>query len=295
MTKTSQPTEAPSTAHGQCDGDGASILIALREEVRARRQALAGNEQSSAAHNARDRELQRCAEQLEITRVVSAHWPLTGRTLFERARNLVNKVVRRYLRWYINPIVEQQNQFNDVAARTLRLLVEAHQELRTHMAEVRYQQETESKGEDEEPPSESTGGNSSLQRSKELYDALVDLPADVDTSALQAVVVQLGCEEPPATFPDMEMPRYATQLAQRDTINAHWPLEEHTPIQKGVAFIHKLTRFYLRWMINPIVEQQNAYNAAVVDMVPPLIAADADMRAELAAQRSRFRSLDNGC
>lgn len=287
MTNTSQSTAATSTstAHVQRDSDDtdvASILTQLRKEVRARRQALSADEQSSASRNALDRELQRCAEQLEITRVVSAHWPLTGRTLFERTKNLVNKVIRRYLRWYINPIVEQQNQFNDVAARTLRLLVEAHQELREQMAEVRHQ--PESRNDNGEPNKDGLF----------LHNAHIDLPADIDTSALQAVVAQLGREEPTATFPDMEMPRHAAQLTQHHTINAHWPLEEQTPIQKGVAFIHKLTRFYLRWMINPIVEQQNACNAAIVDMVPHLIATDADMRAELAAQRARIRRLDNG-
>ncbi len=37
--------------------------------------------------------------------------------------------MRRYLRWYINPIVEQQNAYNDAVARTLRLLADAYAEL----------------------------------------------------------------------------------------------------------------------------------------------------------------------
>lgn len=119
--------------------DVAAILEALRAEVRAQRAALGAGE-AGPALGAIERELQHCAEQLEITRVVSAHWPLEGGTLYERGLNLVHKLVRRYLRWYINPIVEQQNAFNDVAARTLRLLIEAQAELREQLAAARREQ-----------------------------------------------------------------------------------------------------------------------------------------------------------
>lgn len=113
----------------------AAVLEALRAEVRAQRRELErgeGTEESLLA-----RELRHCSEQLEITRVVSAHWPLEGRTLYERGWALVNKLVRRYLRWYINPIVEQQNAYNDVSARALRLLIEENVELRARLAELR--------------------------------------------------------------------------------------------------------------------------------------------------------------
>jgi hypothetical protein len=49
-------------------------------------------------------------------------------------------------------------------------------------------------------------------------------------------------------------------------------------------------RFYLRWLINPIVEQQNNANAAVVETVAPLLAVDAEVRAMLAAQRAQHAS-----
>src|SRR4051812_39428869 len=104
--------------------DVGAVLAALRHEVRARRQAQAPD----PAQSALDQQLARCAEQLEITRVVSAHWPLESRTPVARAQNFVNKLVRRALRWYINPIVEQQNAFNEVATRTLRLHVDAYAE-----------------------------------------------------------------------------------------------------------------------------------------------------------------------
>jgi hypothetical protein len=118
--------------------DVAAILEALRAEVRAARVAQGAGEVGTAL-SAIERELLHCAEQLEVTRVVSAHWPLEGRTPYERAWALVNKVVRRYLRWYINPIVEQQNAYNDASARAIRLLIEQNAELRRELGALRAQ------------------------------------------------------------------------------------------------------------------------------------------------------------
>lgn len=112
----------------------AEILEALRAEVRAQRATVGapGDGQGAA-----ERELRRANEEIEYTRVVSAHWPLEGKTPYAQAWALVNKVVRRYLRWYINPIVEQQNAYNDAAARAIRLLSEQNAELRRELAELR--------------------------------------------------------------------------------------------------------------------------------------------------------------
>ena len=118
----------------QSDGDVAAILEALRGEVRARRAAQGEDDPGEGGV---ERELRHALEELEIARVVSAHWPLEGKGLYERGWALVNKVVRRYLRWYINPIVEQQNSYNDASARAIRLLIEANAELRRELAELR--------------------------------------------------------------------------------------------------------------------------------------------------------------
>lgn len=113
--------------------DVATILATLRAEVKAQR----ATQSDAAADDALTRDLRRAAEELEYTRVVSAHWPLEGRTLYEQGWAFVNKVVRRYLRWYINPIVEQQNAYNDASARAIRLLIEANAELRAEVAALR--------------------------------------------------------------------------------------------------------------------------------------------------------------
>ena len=94
MTENSQGAKAS-------DIDVASILEGLRAEVRARRLA-----QGQAEEGPLERDLRRRLDEIELHRVVSAHWPLLGKTVPQRIVALVNKLVRRYLRWYINPIVE---------------------------------------------------------------------------------------------------------------------------------------------------------------------------------------------
>jgi hypothetical protein len=116
--------------------DVAAVLESLRAEVRAARAAAgAGTPEVGGVEG----ELRRAAEEIEIARVVSAHWPLEGRSLYERGWALVNKVVRRYLRWYINPIVEQQNAYNDASARAIRLLIEQNAALRRELDALRAQ------------------------------------------------------------------------------------------------------------------------------------------------------------
>jgi hypothetical protein len=253
--------------------DVAAILEQLRAEVRARRQALDAASEQDDAHSALERQLHRCAEQLEISRVVSAHWPLTHRNPLQRAGNIVNKVVRRLLRWYINPIVEQQNAFNDTTARTLRLLIEGYSEL-LHQR-------------DAPPPAPDNGDSSKNDDDSDDHDDGTPPP---DTAYLQARIDEQGENEPPASFIDLRLRPLLAELQQRQQINAHWHLEERTPLQRSAALAQRGMRFYLRWLINPIVEQQNNANTATVETVAPLLAADAEVRATLAAQRAR-RSL----
>jgi predicted nucleic acid-binding protein len=77
------------------------------------------------------------APQLRLREQVSAHWPLGGATLSQRARALVNKLVRRYLRWYINPIVEQQNAANAAFSVALAAMIQVDAERRAEVAALR--------------------------------------------------------------------------------------------------------------------------------------------------------------
>lgn len=55
------------------------------------------------------------------------------------------------------------------------------------------------------------------------------------------------------------------QTAELAQISAHLPVTWQTPILgHGLALAKRALRIGLRWYINPIVEQQNAFNDAVV-------------------------------
>jgi predicted nucleic acid-binding protein len=263
--------------------DVGAILEQLRGEVRARRLTEGRAELSSV-----ERELQRALDEIELHRVVSAHWPLYGKTPLQKAIALVNKLVRRYLRWYINPIVEQQNAYNDAVARTLRLLAEAYAELGEQIAENR-----EPRTENREPRTENR---------EPRTDAEIRRPGDRETTNdgrsttdgsqfstygdLMTLVRERAAAEPPARFPDIALRAAEPHLRLREQVSAHWPLYGKTPLQKAIALVNKLVRRYLRWYVNPIVEQQNAGNAAFTVALSHLIALDSARRAEVARIRA---------
>jgi hypothetical protein len=62
-------------------------------------------------------------KQVRATAHVNPHlpiaWPAWPQGVWPKVEALAQKVVRRLLRWYINPIVEQQNQFNQAVAQAL--------------------------------------------------------------------------------------------------------------------------------------------------------------------------------
>ena len=254
-----------------------AVLEALRAEVRARRLARGVAEQGSY-----ERELRRALDDLELQRVVSAHWPLTATSPLGRAVNLVHKLVRRYLRWYINPIVEQQNAYNDAAARALRLLADAYLDLAEQVAEARAHIEGASTppgppGEMRPPPSNRAHGQT-----------------DVQLGQTDAAHGQPGEPAPSPRFPDLELRECVAELRAHPPVSAHWPLGGTTLRERAVAIHNRLVRQYLRWYINPIVEQQNAANAALTGAIASMQRLDAQRRAQVAGLRAALRGGSEG-
>ncbi len=266
--------------HQSDSPDVATLLAAVRAEVQARRQALHSTT-SPSSQSALELQLQRNAEQLEITRVISAHWPLESRSPYERAINLINKIVRRALRWYINPIVEQQNAFNDVAARALRLQIEAYAELRAQLAELDRRATH-----DRDPPLPMTIPPIEASAPSHQDELLPSTAIPATTEELQQLVRQHARTEPDAGFADYQLHPLLAQLGVHQQVNAHWPLVGHTPIESAAALAQRLMRRYLRWLINPIVEQQNAFNTALTQTVATLLTADVELRFRLARHRA---------
>lgn len=110
--------------------DVAAIMEQIRREVRLRREGRLEPSLHRLQNSFDEVELARSLEEVRASQGVSAHWPIIWRTPLQAFFALLQRVTRRFLRWYINPIVEQQNAFNASTERTLSLLVAANARLR---------------------------------------------------------------------------------------------------------------------------------------------------------------------
>jgi hypothetical protein len=136
--------------------DVATILTQLRADVRAARATLSDDSDHAAALGVDLDELRAAVAEVEALRAVSAHWPLVWHTPRQRVEVFVQRLVRRALRWYIAPIVEQQNAYNNAVARALQLLVDANRQLAAELATLRAEQPatTRSQPHTDEQPSQ---------------------------------------------------------------------------------------------------------------------------------------------
>lgn len=94
-------------------------------------------EDTQAPANAGDRLRAKWREEAERWAPVSAHLLLTGNGRLGTALGASRKAVRVLLRWYINPIVEQQNHFNAALLSLDALNRAREQELVREIAELR--------------------------------------------------------------------------------------------------------------------------------------------------------------
>jgi hypothetical protein len=95
-----------------------------------------------------------------------------------------------------------------------------------------------------------------------------------------------------SAFDEVELARSLEEVRANQGVSAHWPIVWKTPLQAFFALIQRFTRRFLRWYINPIVEQQNAYNAASERTLSLLVAANARLREEIVALHGRLRALE---
>jgi len=110
--------------------DIAAIVEQLRREVRQRREGLLESSVHQLESSFDEVELARSIEEVRANQGVSAHWPIVWKTPLQAFFALIQRFTRRFLRWYVNPVVEQQNAFNAASERTLSLLVAANARLR---------------------------------------------------------------------------------------------------------------------------------------------------------------------
>jgi hypothetical protein len=94
--------------------DVAATIAALRAQAIARGKAMGLTEQTSL-----DDPLRKAADLAHISAHLPIMWriPIVGRMLA-----LLQRVIRIGLRWYINPIVDQINDFNEATVTALDML-----------------------------------------------------------------------------------------------------------------------------------------------------------------------------
>ncbi|MDQ2807637.1 MAG: hypothetical protein M3Z04_12125 [Chloroflexota bacterium] len=101
--------------------DPAAALADLRAQIQARRARLGSDAVDGAAGGDFSLgQLRQSVDEVNDLWFVSAHLPITWRVPgLGTALAYAQKATRVLLRWYINPIVEQQNRFNSAVARAL--------------------------------------------------------------------------------------------------------------------------------------------------------------------------------
>lgn len=114
-----------------------ATLAAIKRRVR-ERQGLSSDGPDEAPAEARSA----LTEAMEAAHI-SAHTPILWDVpVVGRGIALTKRVVRLLLRWYINPIVDQQNDFNAAAVRALSDLAAENERLRVALENLRAAQIT---------------------------------------------------------------------------------------------------------------------------------------------------------
>jgi hypothetical protein len=112
--------------------DVAATIAALRAQAIARGKAM-----GLSAETTMDDPLRRAADLAHI----SAHFPIMWRIpIVGRALSLVQRAIRIGLRWYINPIVDQINDFNEATVTALNTIVARQEALAARIAALELRQ-----------------------------------------------------------------------------------------------------------------------------------------------------------
>ena len=94
-----------------------------------------------------------------------------------------------------------------------------------------------------------------------------------------------GPDEPPAAARSA-----LTEAMDAAHISAHTPILWDVPVVgRGIALVKRVVRLLLRWYINPIIDQQNDFNAATVRALAELAAENERLRALLDALKAEGR------
>lgn len=99
---------------------------------------------------------------------------------------------------------------------------------------------------------------------------------------IRSAVLQRHGYDQDSEVPGIDSPGAIEDAASLATVNAHWGISSPIPVVgHAIVLFRRMLRIGLRWYINPIVEQQNAFNDAVVRALHDLQAENDKLRAEL--------------
>lgn len=100
----------------------ADVLQQLKQEILRQRNSAAPGAVDQGRNIAWPAALERVHALAHINPHQPIAWPAWPPGLWPKLVAAAHKVIRRLLRWYINPLVEQQNRFNAAVAQSLDLL-----------------------------------------------------------------------------------------------------------------------------------------------------------------------------
>jgi hypothetical protein len=219
------------TQPAHTDIDVAALLAELQRRIHT---SATQSGSTSALTREELRVLHEALHEVELTRVISAHWPIQGDGFVGRVVAALQKITRRLLRWYINPIVEQQNAFNDATLRAMRLMIDVFAE---QTAALPPPPQT--------PPMPPTS----------------DRAITAETAA--QVQADRAANEPHFDMWENDLRVDEAQRAHIAKVHAHWPLPVDRPRDHLANFVHKLQRRLLQWYINPVTQHMNTCNRAL--------------------------------
>ena len=82
------------------------------------------------------------------------------------------------------------------------------------------------------------------------------------------------------------------EAEQWAAVSAHLPVVAEGRLGAALGASRKMARYLLRWYINPIVEQQNHFNAALLSLDALREARERELLREIAELRERVDALE---
>lgn len=113
----------------------AEVLQQLKQEIERQRESAAPDIAGRGRNSPWPAALERVHTLARINPHQPIAWPTWPPGLWPKLVAAAQKVTRRLLRWYINPMVEQQNRFNAAVAQSLDFLWQEIALLRAELPE----------------------------------------------------------------------------------------------------------------------------------------------------------------